>query len=185
MIAYIAGLFVMGMAYAAALTPSGLMLRRSAQAEDRRAVFAAQFALSHACWLIAYPLAGQIGARFGQQTALFVLAALAAFGVAAALWLWPARDPQVIEHEHPDLFADLPLRVVRRRMASASGRASLSTRWRSGIGGTLPSFAANARTLAVALAATRVALRRMVVARNRVQVKQARRYRWVACRGGG
>lgn len=97
------GWFVMGMAYAAALTPSGLLLRRSAQAEDRPAVFAAQFALSHACWLIAYPLAGQVGARFGQQMALFVLAALATFGVVAALLLWPARDPKVIEHEHPDL----------------------------------------------------------------------------------
>lgn len=50
-----------------------------------------------------YPLAGQVGARFGQQMALFVLAALATFGVVAALLLWPARDPKVIEHEHPDL----------------------------------------------------------------------------------
>lgn len=102
------GWFVMGMAYAAALTPSGLLLRRSAQAEDRPAVFAAQFALSHACWLIAYPLAGQVGARFGQQMALFVLAALATFGVVAALWLWPARDPKTIEHEHPDLPENHP-----------------------------------------------------------------------------
>ena len=104
----LAGWFVMGMAYAAALTPSGLLLRRSAQAEDRPAVFAAQFALSHACWLIAYPLAGQVGARFGQQPALFVLAALATCGVVAALWLWPARDPKAIEHEHPDLPENHP-----------------------------------------------------------------------------
>ncbi|WP_333567306.1 MFS transporter [Sphingorhabdus sp.] len=104
----LAGWFVMGMAYAAALTPSGLLLRRSAQAEDRPAVFAAQFALSHACWLVAYPLAGQVGARFGQQMALMVLAALATCGVVAALWLWPARDPKAIEHEHPDLPENHP-----------------------------------------------------------------------------
>lgn len=112
----LSGWFVMGMAYAVALTPSGLLLRRSAQAEDRPAVFAAQFALSHACWLIAYPLAGQVGARFGQQMALFVLAALATCGVVAALWLWPARDPKAIEHEHPDLPENHPHKLEHAKL---------------------------------------------------------------------
>ena len=110
------GWFVMGMAYAASLTPSGLLLRRSAQAEDRPAVFAAQFALSHACWLIAYPLAGQIGAKASQQTAFFVLAALALSGVIAALWLWPAQDPVTIEHDHPDLPDDHSHRLEHNRV---------------------------------------------------------------------
>jgi H+ antiporter protein len=117
----LAGWFVMGMAYAAALTPSGLLLRRSAQAEDRPAVFAAQFALSHACWLVAYPLAGQVGARFGQQMAFMVLAALAMCGVVAALRLWPARDPKSIEHEHPDLPEDHPHKL--QHSTSQSGHA--------------------------------------------------------------
>lgn len=117
----LAGWFVMGMAYAATLTPSGLLLRRSAQAEDRPAVFAAQFALSHACWLVAYPLAGQVGARFGQQVAFMVLAALAMCGVVAALWLWPARDPKSIEHEHPDLPDDHPHKL--QHSTSQSGHA--------------------------------------------------------------
>ena len=117
----LSGWFVMGMAYAAALTPSGLLLRRSAQAEDRPAVFAAQFALSHGCWLIAYPLAGQVGARFGQQMALFALAALATCGVVAAFWLWPARDPKTIEHEHPDLPENHPHKL--QHAASQSGHA--------------------------------------------------------------
>ena len=47
-----------GLGYAAVPTPSGRLLRRSAHAEDRPAIFAAQFALSHACWLLTYPLAG-------------------------------------------------------------------------------------------------------------------------------
>ena len=38
-----------GIAYSAVMTPSGRLLRRSASAADRPAVFAAQFALSHAC----------------------------------------------------------------------------------------------------------------------------------------
>lgn len=117
----LAGWFVMGMAYAAALTPSGLLLRRSAQAEDRPAVFAAQFALSHACWLVAYPLAGQVGAQFGQQNALFALAALAACGVVAALWLWPVRDPKTIDHEHPDLPENHPHKL--QHATSQSGHA--------------------------------------------------------------
>lgn len=117
----LAGWFVMGMAYAAALTPSGLLLRRSAQAEDRPAVFAAQFALSHTCWLIAYPLAGQVGARSGQQTAFFALAALAACGVVAAVWLWPVHDPKTIEHEHPDLPENHPHKL--QHAMSQSGHA--------------------------------------------------------------
>jgi hypothetical protein len=47
------------------LTPSGRLPRRSAHAGDRPALFAAQFALSHACWLLTYPLAGGLGATIG------------------------------------------------------------------------------------------------------------------------
>lgn len=43
------------------LTPTGRLLRRSAEAGDRPALFAAQFVLSHACWLLTYPLAGRLG----------------------------------------------------------------------------------------------------------------------------
>lgn len=40
---------LIGFGSSAVLTPSGRLLRRSARAEDRAAVFAAQSALSHAC----------------------------------------------------------------------------------------------------------------------------------------
>lgn len=102
------GWFVMGSAYAATLTPSGLLLRRSAEPEDRPAVFAAQFALSHACWLIAYPLAGQVGAVLGQQSAFLIMSALALCGVMVGLWLWPAYDATAITHDHPELADDHP-----------------------------------------------------------------------------
>ena len=46
---------LLGLLCAAILTPSGRLLRRSAHAEDRPAIFAAQFALSHACWLVTIP----------------------------------------------------------------------------------------------------------------------------------
>ena len=54
--------FVAGVGYSAAITPPGRLLRRSGHAEDRLALFAAQFALSHACFLITYPLAGWLQA---------------------------------------------------------------------------------------------------------------------------
>ncbi len=99
---------VLGLAYACVLTPSGRLLRRSAHPEDRPAVFAAQFALSHACWLVTYPLAGWAGAGLGMAAALALLSLLALGGVVAARWLWPADLPHSILHEHPDLPADHP-----------------------------------------------------------------------------
>ena len=102
------GWFVLGIAYSMSVTPSGRLLRRSANADDRPAVFAAQFALSHGCWLIAYPVAGQVGAMIGQTAAFAALAGLAGLGTFAALALWPARDPDTMAHSHDDLPADHP-----------------------------------------------------------------------------
>ena len=92
----IGGWLVMGVAYSASVTPSGRLLRRSANAEDRPALFAAQFALSHVCWLICYPLVGQLGAKVGMAYAFGAMAAIAVIGTVAALWLWPADDPEVV-----------------------------------------------------------------------------------------
>src|SRR6056297_1884838 len=90
-------------------TPAGRLLRRSAHPEDRPAIFAAQFALSHACWLIAYPLAGRFGAAFGLDATFLVLAAIAAAGLVAALVLWPGGEPEEEPpHAHPDLAPDHP-----------------------------------------------------------------------------
>lgn len=99
---------VLGMAYAGLVTPGGRLLRRSAQAEDLPFLFAAQFSLSHVCWLLAYPLAGFVGARFGLGTALFALEILALVGIVFAWRTWPKNDPEVISHEHPDLAPDHP-----------------------------------------------------------------------------
>ena len=81
-------------------TPTGRLLRRSTHDGDRPALYAAQFALSHACWLIAYPLAGWIGSSFGQMTAFTVLAIVALASTLAALVVWPADEPGELEHQH-------------------------------------------------------------------------------------
>jgi MFS family permease len=98
----------LGALYSTVLVPAGRLLRRSAHAEDRAAVFAAQFALSHACWLVAYPLAGTGGLALGPGATLMILGALAAAGTLAAARLWPPGDPAEIAHGHPDLSPDHP-----------------------------------------------------------------------------
>jgi len=95
--------FIIGAGYSMAQTPSGRLLRRSSHAEDRPALFAAQFALSHACWLITYPLAGWAGVAFGLPETAIILGIVAGSAVATAAWLWPASDPDVVEHSHNGL----------------------------------------------------------------------------------
>ncbi len=100
--------FVIGAGYSMAQTPSGRLLRRSSHPEDRPALFAAQFALSHACWLVTYPLAGWAGASLGLPATSLVLALIGGTAVAAAAWLWPAGEPDLVDHSHDDLPSDHP-----------------------------------------------------------------------------
>lgn len=97
---------ISGMLYSAILTPSGRLLRRSAHADDRPAVFAAQFALSHVCWLITYPIAGWAGHAFGMDVAMLILGAIALFGALLSLIVWPKGSAKPVAHSHPDLPAD-------------------------------------------------------------------------------
>ncbi len=99
---------LLGAGYSAAQTPIGRLLTRSSHGEDRPAVFAAQFSLSHAGWLLAYPLAGWLGAVAGIQFTLIVLAALTLLSLVAALRLWPANDPVDLLHRHDGLAPDHP-----------------------------------------------------------------------------
>ena len=97
-----------GIGYSSTLTPSGRLLRRSSHPEDRPALFAAQFTLSHACWLATYPLAGWLMTAFGPATAFAGLGAVAACGAGLAVCLWPATDPVAVLHRHDDLPRDHP-----------------------------------------------------------------------------
>jgi MFS family permease len=99
---------VIGFGFSLTQTPIGRIINRSAREADRGAVFAAQFALSHACWLVTYPLAGWIGAGAGLSAAALTLAIIGAAGLAAVLRLWPADDQTVLPHDHPDLPPDHP-----------------------------------------------------------------------------
>lgn len=102
------GWFVIGIGYSAVLTPSGRLLKRSAHAEDRPAVYAAQFALSHACWLITYPLAGWLITVSGPTVAFAALALLAGIGMISGIALWPEESSDSLKHSHNDLPSDHP-----------------------------------------------------------------------------
>lgn len=92
--------FVVGAGSSLVQTPAGRLLKRSTHEGDRPAVFAAQFALSHACWLLAYPLAGWIGSTFSLTAAFTVLALITLASTAFALVLWPGNDACDLEHVH-------------------------------------------------------------------------------------
>ena len=78
-----------GLGYSAVLTPVGRLLATCSTGDDRPSLFSAQFALSHACWLITYPLAGWGGAMLGQAGIAIVLAAVSAAATAICIRLWP------------------------------------------------------------------------------------------------
>ncbi|MER6692335.1 MFS transporter [Streptomyces minutiscleroticus] len=103
-----------GAACSAVLTPTGRLIHRSVRPEERTAAFAAQFSLSHGCWLLTYPLAGWLGATAGLGSAVLALGAVALAGALLATRLWPPADPDVAapapapalaghEHEHTGL----------------------------------------------------------------------------------
>ena len=128
----LAAWLLLGIGYSATVTPGGRLLRKSSGSENRPALFAAQFALSHVCWLIAYPLTGQVGALAGFGAAFAVSAVLAAVGTIIALLIWPAADIDLVEHSHDDLPADHP-HLVNEHANGSPGHAfvidDLHPRW--------------------------------------------------------
>ncbi len=111
---------VMGFGFSLSQMPIGRLLVRSAHPPDRPALYAAQFALSHACWLVCYPLAGWVGATFGLDAAFIALTALGLAGLVAAVAVWPATDPSALEHDHDGLPPDHP-HLAEHRPQSGRG----------------------------------------------------------------
>ncbi|RWK43838.1 MAG: MFS transporter [Mesorhizobium sp.] len=81
--------FVLGSGYALILTPGGKLVARAAVSSDRSVLFAAQFALGHACWFVAYLTAGMAGATAGIVFTFLILAAMAVGGLLLGARIWP------------------------------------------------------------------------------------------------
>ncbi|GAA4884295.1 MFS transporter [Kitasatospora terrestris] len=111
---------LIGAASSAVLTPGGRVVRRSADDGDLAAAFAAQFSLSHGCWLLTYPLAGLLAAALGLPATAALLGVLALTATVAATALWPAHDPDRLDHVHTDLPAGHP-HLADARPATAGG----------------------------------------------------------------
>ncbi|MHA2789930.1 MFS transporter [Corynebacterium sp. S7] len=84
--------FIIGMATSGVLTPSSRLLRRNSTEENRSAVFAAQFSLSHACFLVTYPLAGIVGTSIGLSNIAVVLSVLGFLGLGYARRNWKSTE---------------------------------------------------------------------------------------------
>lgn len=96
--------FALGAATSAVITPSSRLLREAATESTLPYVFTAQFSLSHACYLLSYPVAGWIGAAAGLGWAAAALTILAILGSAGAFLSWPRKtfsgpSPAVTEEQ--------------------------------------------------------------------------------------
>lgn len=80
--------FVIGAATSSILTPSSRLLQRNSTEQTRPAVFAAQFSLSHACFLLTYPLAGTLGAVLGLSNVALILVGIGSLGAILAFSAW-------------------------------------------------------------------------------------------------
>jgi len=100
LLALLAVWFILGAGSSLIQTPIGRLLRRSAHDGDRPAIYAAQFALSDLCWLVAYSLAGTLGVTLSVTAAFAILAAVALASTLVALTLSPAHDPGELDHLH-------------------------------------------------------------------------------------
>ncbi|WP_067567313.1 MFS transporter [Nocardia acidivorans] len=74
-------------------TPSSRLLRAESDSASRTAVFTAQFSLSHACFLLTYPIAGVLGALAGLSITAVTLAVIATLAATTAARVWPASIP--------------------------------------------------------------------------------------------
>tara|TARA_R110002020_G_scaffold143653_6_gene316052 strand:+ start:1351 stop:2610 length:1260 start_codon:yes stop_codon:yes gene_type:complete len=89
---------LLGMGTAMVNTPSSRLLADASTPANRNLVYTAQFALSHACFLITYPIAGWLGSQ-SLILAAIALAVIAVAGFAAAVRLSgsiPTRDREPV-----------------------------------------------------------------------------------------
>ena len=95
--------FFVGLGLSLVQTPAGRIVNRSSLPEDRPAYFSAQFALSHACWLIAYPVVGMLGATLGVVSTAGIMGGVVLAFTALAYAMWPRGDGESLTHLHTEM----------------------------------------------------------------------------------
>ncbi len=96
--------FFVGLGLGLAQTPVGAIVRRSCHERHRAAFFAANFTLSHACWLGAYLLAGYLGATHDWPTTFLLMSVLPLLAGLIFMVTYPHPDELELEHSHGDLI---------------------------------------------------------------------------------
>ncbi|NNH75879.1 MFS transporter [Nocardia uniformis] len=89
--------FVLGAGTSMITMPAARLLRANSTPDNRASVFTAQFSLSHAAFLLTYPIAGWLGAVAGLFSTAAALAAIATLAAVTATRVWPASAPAGLE----------------------------------------------------------------------------------------
>ena len=92
--------FIVGVGLSLVQTPSGRIVNVSATPSDRSSYFSAQFALSHFCWLITYPLVGQLVLYFGFGFSAAFLACIILICFIFSILFWPNENETSLTHMH-------------------------------------------------------------------------------------
>ncbi|WP_459546178.1 MFS transporter [Nocardia sp. X0981] len=87
---------VLGAGTSSIVTPSARLLRYRTQPQERTAVFTAHFSLSHAAFLLTYPVAGWLGPAAGHGISAAVSTVIATLAAITATRLWPASEPAAV-----------------------------------------------------------------------------------------
>ena len=95
--------FVTGFGWSLVQTPAGRVVNRSSAPADRDAYYSAQFALTHLCWLVAYPVVGYLGEAVGIELTGLLVGVICAGAALAGYCLWPDPDDRVLLHTHQAL----------------------------------------------------------------------------------
>ena len=96
--------FIIGVGLSLVQTPSGRIVNVSATPSDRSSYFSAQFALSHLCWLITYPLVGQLVLYFGFGFSAAFLACIILICFIFSILFWPNENETSLTHQHTNLI---------------------------------------------------------------------------------
>ena len=90
-IVVLGGLALLGLGWAATGIPGGRLIRKIGTEENRPRLYTAHFSLTHACFLIAYPMAGWLVPWLGLAMSFAAMITLAALSVGLGWHLWPRQ----------------------------------------------------------------------------------------------
>ncbi len=82
-----------GVGASVAQLPASFAVRRVARPEDYATMFAGLMAITYAAYMVAYQIAGRVGAAAGMDAAFVLLSGIAVIFAAIASWHWSVEDP--------------------------------------------------------------------------------------------